>query len=111
MTEGTLLRIARIQQIDVALTSYGLTRVWIFKNVIWPNWFIQKRTYYNYLDVNAKKELRDRYGLDWEEELKKYVPLNYTSLIEEMGTKEFYDVRDVQLTAEQRAAIIKELRK
>lgn len=49
--------IARIQDITLDHTRRGITQEWVYENVILPTFFISKRTYYNYLSMNAKREL------------------------------------------------------
>lgn len=53
-----LLKIARIQEITLEHTSKGVTQEWVFENIIKPTYFINKRTYYKYLAVNAKADLK-----------------------------------------------------
>lgn len=53
-----LTRISKIQEITLEHTRKGVTQEWVFKNVIYPNYTISRRTYYNWLSVNARGELR-----------------------------------------------------
>ncbi len=39
-------------------TRKGVTQEWVFKNVIYPNYTISRRTYYNWLGTPAKQELK-----------------------------------------------------
>ncbi len=111
MTKNTLLKIARIQQIDMALTTKGLSRQTVYKRIIYPSFFIAKRTYYNYLDVNAKKELREVHGLDWETALKKLEPINYIKLMEEIKSTDFFAIKMEPLSDDERQEIMKALKK
>lgn len=54
-----LERIVVIQNITLEHTARGATQEWIYANLIFPTWFISKRTYYKYLSINARRELRN----------------------------------------------------
>ena len=53
-----LLRIVDIQELTLEHTKKGTTQEWVYKNIIEPRYRISKSTYYNYLAVPAKKELK-----------------------------------------------------
>jgi hypothetical protein len=53
-----LTRISKIQEITLEHTRKGVTQEWVFKNVIYPNYTISRRTYYNWLGTPAKQELK-----------------------------------------------------
>lgn len=47
-----------IQQMTLEHTAKGVTQEWLFNNKIKPVYRISHATYYNYLKVNAKAELK-----------------------------------------------------
>jgi len=53
-----LQRIIDVQDITIEYTANGVSQEYVFQKVIEPNYRISRRTYYNYLGTNAKKELR-----------------------------------------------------
>jgi len=61
-----VIRVLTIQEITIYFTKKGVTKVWIFKNIIYPRFLISLSTYNNYLSVNARSELRKK-GYNWEE--------------------------------------------
>lgn len=81
MTKNQLLRIARVQQIDLFFTSKGFARETIYKRLIFPAFIISRRSYNEYLTINAKKELRERYNIDWQTELKKLRVIDFDKLM------------------------------
>jgi len=54
-----LKRIVEIQNLTLEHTSRGVTQVWVFKHIIQPRFVISESTYYNYLNINAKKLLAE----------------------------------------------------
>lgn len=54
-----LKRIIEIQNLTLEHTSRGVTQVWVFEHIIQPRFFISVSTYYNYLNINAKKLLNE----------------------------------------------------
>lgn len=54
-----LKRIVEIQNLTLEHTSRGVTQVWVFEHIIQPRFFIGVRTYYNYLNINAKRIIAD----------------------------------------------------
>jgi len=54
-----LKRIVEIQNLTLEHTSRGVTQVWVYEHVIQPRFFISVSTYYNYLNINAKRILND----------------------------------------------------
>lgn len=92
MTKNQLLRIARIQQIDLFFTEKGFSRTYIHEKIIYPTFFMTSRSYYEYLRVNAKKLLREKHGIDWEQELKKHKPVDYLKIMEQMATIDLLQV-------------------
>ena len=54
-----LKRIVEIQNLTLEHTSRGVTQVWVFDHIIQPRFFISVSTYYNYLNINAKKLLNE----------------------------------------------------
>lgn len=81
MTKNQLLRIARIQQIDMFFTKRGFSREYIFNRMIYPTYLISRRSYNNYLAINVKRILREKHRLDWKEELNKLQPVDFTSMM------------------------------
>jgi len=61
-----LMKVLVIQQITIDHQAKGVTKEWIYENIIFHNYFISRGTYFNYLTVNARKQLREL-GVDWEE--------------------------------------------
>jgi hypothetical protein len=55
-----LRRIIEIQDITLEHKARGATQEWIYKNIIYPRYFISRPTYYRYLSINAKKMLKDK---------------------------------------------------
>jgi len=54
-----LKRIIEIQNLTLEHTSRGVTQVWVYEHVIQPRFVISNRTYYNYLNINAKRILNE----------------------------------------------------
>jgi len=54
-----LKRIIEIQNLTLEHTSRGVTQVWVFEHIIQPRFVISNRTYYNYLNINAKRILNE----------------------------------------------------
>lgn len=54
-----LKRIVEIQNLTLEHTSRGVTQVWVYEHVIQPRFVISVRTYYNYLNINAKRILNE----------------------------------------------------
>lgn len=53
-----LTRIAKVQEITLEHTHKGVNQEWIYANLVYPNYTISRRTYYNWLGVNARQELK-----------------------------------------------------
>lgn len=53
-----LQRIIAIQQITLEHSRRGVTQEWVYQNLIFPVYSISKRTYYNYLATNARRQVR-----------------------------------------------------
>lgn len=53
-----LQRIIEIQNITLEHTKRGTSQKWVYENIIFPRFYLSSATYYNYLAVNAKAELR-----------------------------------------------------
>lgn len=56
-----LERIIAIQNLTLEHTQRGATQEWIYHNLVYPVYFISKRTYYTYLSTNARRELRQQH--------------------------------------------------
>jgi hypothetical protein len=53
-----LLRIIEIQEITKEHLARGTTERWVYKNIIYPRYFISERTFYQYLGIPAKAQLK-----------------------------------------------------
>lgn len=54
-----LLRVIAVQEVyDKQKIHDGVTITWIYKTHIYPAFYISRSTFLKYLDMNAKKELR-----------------------------------------------------
>lgn len=53
-----LKRIIEIQNVTIEHTKRGVSQKWVYENIVFPRFYISSATYYNYLAVNAKAELR-----------------------------------------------------
>lgn len=63
--KNKLERIIVIQNITLQHTSRGVSQEWVYKNLIYPVYFISKRTYYNYLATNARRQVRGHRQLEF----------------------------------------------
>ncbi len=106
MNKLKLLKIARIQEIDLFFTERGFSRSYIHKKLIMPNFFLSKRTYYNYLSINAKQKLRAM-GVDWEKELADIRPVDYMAIMEQLKHRSLLE-SDTKLSSEDFTKIISE---
>ncbi|MDD2984686.1 MAG: hypothetical protein PHQ74_15005 [Crocinitomicaceae bacterium] len=97
MTKNKLLLIIRMQEIDLFFTEKGFSRDWLHQQVIFPSFFVSKRSYARFLTINAKKQLREIYGLDWEKELKKYKAVNYMFIMEQLEGIDLLEIPDYLL--------------
>jgi len=87
MTKQKLLRILWVQEIDLFFTQLGFSRAAIFRRIIFTTFFINQKTYHTYLGVNAKKLLKERYGIDWNTEKDNYRPVNFLSIMDDFKKK------------------------
>jgi hypothetical protein len=53
-----LEKVIAIQNVYSEHHDRGATDTWIYKNLIWPNYYISLRTFYNYLAIPAVRELK-----------------------------------------------------
>ena len=53
-----LTRIVTVQELTLEHTRRGVTQEWVYANVVYPRYVISRRTYYNWLGINARGELR-----------------------------------------------------
>ena len=51
---------ARIQEIDRLFRHRGLTRTFIYHRIVWPNFFIHRRTYYRYLKRSTPQDTKKK---------------------------------------------------
>ncbi len=56
--ENILRRIIEIQDITLREKAVGKTQEYIFENLIKPRFMISRGTYYNYLGINARHEIK-----------------------------------------------------
>ena len=54
-----LERIIAIQNLTLEHKARGATQIWIYENIIYPQFIISEQTYKQYLRRNAKKEYRE----------------------------------------------------
>lgn len=52
-------RIIEIQEITLSEKQRGASQRWIFINLIEPRYHISERTYYRYMEIPAKKHLKE----------------------------------------------------
>ena len=53
-----LKRIVEIQDITLEHTRRGVTQKYVFEQIVYPRFYISSATYYSYLGIAAKAELR-----------------------------------------------------
>lgn len=53
-----LRRIIEIQKITLEHTNRGVSQKWVYENIVAPRFYLSVATYYNYLEINAKAELK-----------------------------------------------------
>jgi len=53
-----LEKVLAVQTVYLEYSAKGSTDKWIFENLIEKNFFISKRTFYNYLTIPASRELK-----------------------------------------------------
>ena len=51
-------RIIEIQNITLQYQSQGVTKEFIYKHYIYPKFFISRDCFYEYLAINAKRDLK-----------------------------------------------------
>ena len=61
--KNILKRIIEIQNLTLEQTKRGVTQEWTYCNLIFPTYLISRATYYRYLGINAKKELKEIDGI------------------------------------------------
>lgn len=59
-----LMRVLEVQRLVIEYQGQGRGARWICKNIIYPKYTMSMATYYNYLNTNARKQLKE---LDLEE--------------------------------------------
>jgi hypothetical protein len=52
-----LNKIIEVQELTLSLTRRGVTQEWVYKNLIYPKFYLSRTTYYKYLSTNAKREM------------------------------------------------------
>ena len=96
-TKNQLLRIARIQEIDLFFTARGFSREFIYNRMIYPTYLISKRSYQDYLNVNAKRILREQHNINWRDELAKLKPVDANRLMEQSKEMDLLQVPEYLL--------------
>ncbi len=56
--KNILKRIVDIQNTVLEHTNKGVSQEWVYNNIIAPNYRVSRSTFYSYLSVNAKLELK-----------------------------------------------------
>lgn len=56
--QNLLIRVIEVQNITLNHTGKGISQQRVFDEIIKPRFMISQRTFYNYLSMNAKRELR-----------------------------------------------------
>lgn len=51
-------KIIEIQNITLEQQDRGVTKKWIYDNIIKPRYFISRDCYFRYLAINAKRDLK-----------------------------------------------------
>jgi hypothetical protein len=54
-----LKKVVDVQNITLGYTSRGISQAWVYRNVIYPRFFISSRTFYRWLEEPAKRELSE----------------------------------------------------
>ncbi len=65
-----LIKILDVQSLVLKHQKEGSKQIWIYKNIIFPKYHMSIGTYYNYLNTNARKELKDLERVEGETKLK-----------------------------------------
>lgn len=52
------LRVKEVQDTYLLYKTDGNSTRYVYREYIWPRWKISMSTFYNYLAINVKKELR-----------------------------------------------------
>lgn len=56
--KNILRRILWVQNVTLEHTQKGVSQQWVYDNIVYPRISVSIRTYYSYLGVNAKAEMR-----------------------------------------------------
>lgn len=62
--KNILKRVIEIQSLTLEQTNRGVTQEWVFNNIVFPTYLISRATYYRYLGMNAKKQLKEIEGME-----------------------------------------------
>lgn len=62
--KNKLQLIIDIQTVTLDHTRRGVTQRWVYDNVIYPTYRISRATYYGYLSVPAKRQLKNILATD-----------------------------------------------
>lgn len=53
-----LRRIVQIQDLVLEHKRRGVTQLWVYENIVWPQYRISISCFKEYLSINAKRELQ-----------------------------------------------------
>lgn len=57
--KNLLIKILDVQELVMKYQNEGHTQRWIYRNIIYPKYPMSMATYYNYLNTNARKEIKE----------------------------------------------------
>lgn len=80
-----LIRILWVQEVDLYFSSKGYKRTYIHEKIIERTFFISYKTYSAYLGINAKKQIKQHYGIDWNKEKMKHKPVNFFQIMKDLN--------------------------
>lgn len=87
MDRNKLYKICRIKEVSFGLQHRGFTKEHIYSNFIYPVYFISRRTYDEYMRIDAERNLQTQYGQTWSEIRDQFVPLSYEDMIRQLSRR------------------------
>lgn len=54
-----LKKVIEVQNITIEQTNRGVSQIWVYRNIIYPRFFISLNTFYRWLSEPAKRELSE----------------------------------------------------
>jgi hypothetical protein len=54
-----LRKVVEVQDMTLEHTRRGISQAWVYRNVIYPRYFISLKTFYRWLGEPAKRELAE----------------------------------------------------